>query len=213
MNDKYSLPENVILENQRQIIELLRSTEKEGIESLIEHLQGPNSNFFIAPASSKYHLNVRGGLAQHVLNVRDCAIYLNEKFHLFSARSLDIVTLLHDTDKGENFYVEKYNKNQTRSATPYEKVDTLPLGHGEKTLIILQKYIELTDQEMMSIRWHMGPYDPSMRMYEAAIKAQFPEVFMLYFADHLATLFLDNIKPEESELSIINIGLSEKIDL
>jgi hypothetical protein len=39
--------------------------------------------------------------------------------------------------------------------------DTFPLGHGEKSVIILQQFVKLQLPEILAIRWHMGPWDLS----------------------------------------------------
>jgi small nuclear ribonucleoprotein (snRNP)-like protein len=193
MTTDHSLPEGIVIENKNRIIELLKSTEREGIDNLIAFMQSPECNFFEAPASSKFHLCKKGGLAQHVLNVYDALLYLEEKYSQIKFKdSLAIIGILHDFDKSLNLYREKYTKAGARSQNPYEKEDLFPMGHGEKSVILLQKFIPLTTQEMMCIRWHMGPYDPSYRMYESAIKGKCPEAFIVYFADHLATLYVDD---------------------
>lgn len=207
MTDEYSLPDEVIAQNRETIISLLRSTNREGIESLIEFFDGPESDFFTAPASSKFHMNVKGGLAQHVLNVRECLIMLNDRFPYFTEESVNLISILHDAEDGLLKYKEKYNKNKTRSAIPFEVNDILPLGHGEKSVMFLQRFIELKPQEMMSIRWHMGTYDYAMRQYDDKIKKTFPEVFLVFFADFMATLFIEDAAEREKIVETVQIPL------
>ena len=213
MSNEHSLPENVILANKKTMIEMLRSTKREGIDNLISFMNGPESDFFTAPASSRYHLCTRGGLNQHSLNVQYVGDILNKTFGLFTTESLNITTNLHDIEKGTKKYVEKYLKNGSRGATPYEKTEDLPLGHGEKSVMLIQKYIDLTPQEAMCIRWHMGPYDYAFRQYEEAIKRTYPEVFMIYFADHLATLFLDNGKLPAKDTKEMITAIAETVEI
>ena len=92
------------------VIELLQSTHRENIETLIEFLE--KSDFFTAPASVVHHLAYPGGLVEHSLNVYNCAKKLNKKYeHLFSDDSVTIISLLHDVCK-VNYY-EEVNENPT----------------------------------------------------------------------------------------------------
>jgi len=69
--------------------------------------------------------------------------------------------------------------------------DLFPVGHGEKSVIILQKYITLTEQEIMMIRWHMGMFDREFISYEKKIKRICPNAILLITADWLASVFID----------------------
>lgn len=181
--------------NKVTIIQLLEETNRDNICELIEYMCGAECGFFTAPASGRYHLNCTGGLAQHVLNVYECATLLNNKFGLIDQSSVKIIALLHDFDKSIGYYTPKYLKDGvTFAATPYKTNDTLPLGHGEKSVMLLQRYIKLTPQEMMCIRWHMGTYDRTFSTYESKIKTEFPECLMIFFADYMATLYLESKK-------------------
>jgi len=138
MTIDHSLPEGTIIKNKNRIIELLKSTEREGIDNLIAFMQSPECNFFEAPARSKFHMCKKGGLAQHVLNVYDALLYLDEKYNQIKFwDSLIIIGLLHDFDKALNLYRDKYTKAGARSQNPYEKEDIFPMGHGEKSVILL----------------------------------------------------------------------------
>jgi len=178
-----------IEKNKETIIYLLETTKREGIDKLINFLK--ESDFFIAPASKKYHLAVPGGLAYHSLCVHNvfnklCDTYICDKVPYVS---LKIASLLHDVCKINRYapYTSPY-----KTTPDYEyKPDTLPIGHGEKSVIIIQKYIKLTDQEIAMIRWHMAMYEPPFDKYSFAIQNTYPEAIMLYFADHIATLFVE----------------------
>jgi hypothetical protein len=82
--------------------------------------------------------------------------------------------------------------------TPFYKVkDEFPMGHGEKSLCIIQRYIALTDEEALAIRWHLGGYDPGFHFFfpsgapaQQAIK-NYPLVPLLISADFLATWMVD----------------------
>jgi|TARA_R100000049_G_C1956616_1_gene113428 hypothetical protein len=173
--------------NKKEILKLLRKTRKIGIYDLINYLKH-ETDYFTAPASTKYHLNIRGGLAQHSLNVYDCLKRIYRQFEkevFIPESSLIIVALLHDVCK-TNFY------KKVPVGWVYD--DQLPLGHGEKSVIILQRYIELTMQELMMIRWHMAGFDLSpygkTAYYDATKK--YPEIIIMHSADYLATSIIEN---------------------
>lgn len=156
-----------IQEVKKTIIELLNSTERKGIDKAIKYLE--ESDFFVAPASTRFHGNYQGGLAEHSLNVYEAFKRKNIEYDFgLSEDTMKIVALLHDTCK-INFYTI-YDKN-VNIAGPGEKPkfikkpaygvkDLLPIGHGEKSVIILQQFITLTKEEVILIRWHMGGYEP-----------------------------------------------------
>ncbi len=146
------------MENKEMFISLLKKVQRPGIKELIEYLE--NSDFFDAPASTKYHLSIPGGLLQHSLNV-----YFNlKKMCNLNEESIILVSLLHDICKA-NFYKEIL-KNQKNDSGEWEQVksyiidELFPCGHGEKSVIIVQKYIDLTPSEILAIRWHMGGFVP-----------------------------------------------------
>ena len=98
------------MENLKQeFVEKLRSTQREGIENVIKHLE--RLGFFVAPASTKFHLNVKGGLMQHSWNVCNTALMLREQMILMKPKleeklpveSVIIASLLHDACKA-NIY-------------------------------------------------------------------------------------------------------------
>lgn len=151
--------------NKKEIIRLLESVKRPGIEKLIEWLN--KNDYFAAPASTMYHSNYEGGLAQHSLNVYKV---LNKKREQYPELGMTeenaiICGLLHDLCK-VNFYkvTTRNKKNETTGKweqVPFYKVDDqVPLGHGEKSIIILSTFIKLTLDEMYAIRAHMGGYEP-----------------------------------------------------
>lgn len=138
---------------------LLLSIGRKGMDELVEYLT--ESDFFTAPASAKYHSSYQGGLAEHSYKVyelfyRKCISYKVS----YDIDSIIIASLLHDLCK-VNFYKieEKWRKDDRgkwESYKAYGYDDLLPLGHGEKSALIAQKFIELTDSELLMIRWHMA---------------------------------------------------------
>ena len=169
-----------IEKNKKEIITFLSSIDREGIDDLLKWLE--NSDFFTAPASTKYHLNQQGGLAQHSLNVYKI---FKEFIQLFKLNVPDptIITcgLLHDTHK-----IGVYTKSKE---TNFSFVENIPLGDGEKSVILLLQFISLTDEEILAIRWHNGLYDVgygSRLHYETSIK-KYPLTLLLHCADMCAS--------------------------
>ena len=148
-----------------RFIELLRSTNREGMEDLIAFLE--KTDFFKAPASTKFHGSFEGGLLEHSLKVYEILDYKvkhNVVDMQVSDDSIKIVALLHDICK-LNFYKVDY-RNAKNALGEWEKVpyytvdDTIPYGHGEKSVMMITEYIKLTPEEKYSIRWHMGYTEP-----------------------------------------------------
>lgn len=141
--------------------------------------------FFTAPASTKYHGAYEGGLFDHSLATAEALVELTEKLDLKWERpeSPYIVGMFHDLCKCDNyvkdFETDKYIYNP----------DIIIPGHGEKSVMILQKYIALTDEEIACIRWHMGAYETDTKMwnyYDKAIR-KYPNVLYTHTADMIAS--------------------------
>ena len=137
---------------------------REGADKLLDFLLN-GSDFFTAPASTRYHGAHEGGLVEHSLNVYDCladmAERLKERYGIeYTDESIAIAGLLHDICK-VNFYKTSYRnvKDETgrRQSVPYYTIeDKLPYGHGEKSAYIVSAYMRLTRDEAFAIRYHMG---------------------------------------------------------
>ena len=160
------------------------------------------TDFFTAPASSKYHGNYEGGLVEHLINVLQFALH-NFNYlvkvkpeYEYLRESVIISALFHDLCK-VNFYVkkEKWKKDENNkwiSYSGYEVKDTLAIGHGEKSMYLANKYISLTEAEAMAIRWHMSNTEVSVNMagspqaysYNRAI--DHPLVRLIMAADQLS---------------------------
>jgi hypothetical protein len=141
-----------------------------------------NMGFFDAPASTKYHGNYPGGLFDHSFTVTKCLLSLTERLELKWERSISpyLVGMLHDLCKCDQ-YIRKDDDT-------YEYNTGLTLtGHGEKSIILAQNIISLTEEEVLCIRWHMGAFDDKQNWntYGAAIE-QFPNVLYTHTADMMA---------------------------
>lgn len=165
----------------------------DGIDNLGNWLSN-KTDYFKAPASTRYHSDFEGGLVIHSLNVADKLNELTAKNGLKWERteSVALIGLFHDICKANYYTVEMRNKkiNGVWDQVPFYTVDEkLPLGHGEKSVILLQRFIHLTQEEVLCIRWHMGAYEPS-ETYNGLRKATeiCPNVLWTHVADMLATL-------------------------
>lgn len=151
---------------KQQILDILKNVKRKNIESVINFLV--EGDFFTAPASTRFHGNFEGGLAEHSLNVYEIFKRKNEIYDLgLSEDTVTIVSLLHDICKVDFYTVYDKNVNIAKAGekpkwikTPaYGVNDLFPVGHGEKSVIILQRLIALTREEVILIRWHMGGYE------------------------------------------------------
>ncbi len=182
---------------KNEFIKLLKSINRPGIDGLLEFIE--KTDFYKAPASTKYHGAYEGGLLEHSMKVyeilkdkvKNAPIDINT-----SEETLIIVALLHDICK-VNFYKVDYRnaKNQFGEweKVPYYTVeDTIPYGHGEKSVMMLTEYIKLTSEEKYSIRWHMGFTEPkeSYGTLGQAFK-KYPLALLLHESDLEATYFFD----------------------
>ncbi len=175
---------------------------REGADKLLEFLV--NSDFFSAPASTRFHGSFEGGLLRHSLNVYDCLKAYVERervreiYHLApTEETIAIVALLHDICK-VNFYRISYRNAKNEQTGQWEKVpyytvnDGLPYGHGEKSVYMISGFIHLSREEAMAIRWHMGFAGSEDKNLVGSAFEKFPLAFALSTADMEATYFLEN---------------------
>jgi hypothetical protein len=179
---------------------------REGADKLLDFLCSDNSDFFTAPASTRYHGAYPGGLLEHSLNVYDCLCdYLARKRVKdvygveYSAESIAIAALLHDLCK-INFYVEStrnVKENGMWKSVPFYTIDDkLPYGHGEKSVYIVSGFMRLTRDEAFAIRYHMGFSGVNPQEMNNVSKAfeMFPLAFAVSVADMEAAYFLEGSK-------------------
>lgn len=178
---------------KQQFITLLKSINREGIDKLLEFLE--KTDFYIAPASTRFHGSFEGGLLEHSLKVYE--ILLDKVKHSIkpievSEDTIKIVALLHDICK-VNYYKVDY-RNAKNELGVWEKVpyytvdDTIPYGHGEKSVMMITEYMKLTSEEKYAIRWHMGYTEPK-ELYSTIGEAykKYPLALLIHEADLEAT--------------------------
>ena len=180
---------------KNEIVALLKVVKREGMDKLIDFLD--RTDFYTAPASTRFHNAFEGGLAQHSLNVYKALKELtNGKW---SDETLIIVGILHDLCKINLYKVEiKKKKNQETGAwyqePYYTSDDSMPLGHGEKSVMLISEFIKLTKEELYAIRWHMGGYEPkenygyiskAYEKYELAVYAHMADIKATYIDEKI----------------------------
>ena len=175
---------------KNKFIEIFKANiKREGSDKLLAWLE--KSDFFTAPASTKYHAAYEGGLVEHSINVF-------ERLQCENPETKAICGLLHDVCK-VNFYKTDFKNVKNEQTGVWEKApyytieEKFPYGHGEKSVYIISKFVTLTDEEAMAINWHMGGFDDRVKGGSYALSAVFekyPLALNLHIADLQAT-YLD----------------------
>lgn len=147
-----------------------------------------NNDFFTAPASTKYHGNYEGGLFDHSFAVANILIDLSAKNDLKWQRkeSPFIVGMLHDLCKIDQY---KPTKPEAVDEPPYVyNTTTLLKGHGDKSVMMLASHLQLTEEEVMCIRYHMGAFTDKEEWsdYTRAVH-NYPNVLWTHHADMIAS--------------------------
>lgn len=183
--------------------------KREGAQELLAWLTGTNSDFFTAPASTRYHSAYEGGLLEHSINVYECLRdYLarnkvRDEFGLsYSDETIAIVSLLHDLCKVNVYRVSTRNVKDpvTGHWNPmpyYEFDDNLPYGHGEKSVYVISGFMRLTREEAFAIRYHMGFSNEDDARNVGKAFELFPLALALSIADTEATYFVEARKEQK----------------
>ena len=201
------------MSDRERFVEIFRSTiKREGADKLLEWLCSPYCDFFTAPASTRFHGSVPGGLCAHSLNVYDCLCDYMKHTDLgksmrdregnpYTEENLAIAALLHDLCK-VNFYKEttrNVKKNGVWETVPYYSIeDNLPYGHGEKSVYMASGYMKLTRDEAFAIRYHMGfaVGSPEDRGTIGKALEMFPLAYALAISDMAASYFKEGMPIE-----------------
>ena len=155
--------------------------KRPGSEKLLNYLLSENSDFFVAPASTRYHGAYEGGLCEHSIHVYECLkSYLErervkEDYNMeYSDESIAIVSL--------------------EKVPYYEFHETLPYGHGEKSVYIVSSYMRLTREEAMAIRWHMGFSGEENKNSIGLALEMYPLALATHIADMESTFYIEGGK-------------------
>lgn len=176
--------------------------QRRGADRLLEWLVSDASDFFTAPSSTRFHGAYEGGLVEHSLNVYECLKdYLNrprtkELYGMdYTPETIAVTALLHDICK-VGFYAVDYrnakNEQGVWEKVPYYTVrDTLPYGHGEKSVYMIQSFMRLTRDEAFAIRYHMGFSGNEDKNSVGRALEMFPLALAVNVADMEATYYLE----------------------
>lgn len=191
-----------------RFIELFASCiTRQGADELLNYLN--KTDFFNAPASTRFHLSRVGGLVEHSIHVYERLKWLceqeslrNDAFEMPSDETIAICGLLHDLCKVNFYDIELRNKKNEQGE--WEKVpfytvnDQLPYGHGEKSVYIISGFMKLTRDEAMAIRWHMGYSDTDFKGGGYSVGNAFDK-FPLAALTHIADVMASHIDESNEE--------------
>lgn len=176
--------------------------QRRGADRLLEWLIG--SDFFTAPASTRFHAAYEGGLVEHSVNVYRIMMKKHFVEGEDDPESAAICTLLHDICKA-GFYEVSF-RNRKNDAGKWEQVpyytinDRFPYGHGEKSVFLIERFMRLKNEEAVAIRWHMGGFDDAAKSGSFAIAhayEQYPLAVKLHLSDLEATYLCESREREE----------------
>lgn len=176
---------------------------RDGADKLLEYLMSERSDFFTAPASTKFHGDYNMGLVTHSVNVYHClkdylarARCLSEYNMNYSDETIALVALLHDVCKINCYH--KYLRNVKNEEGVWEQVaafnfeDPEPFGHGEKSVFLISKFLRLTNEEAYAIRFHMGFSEEGSGRNAGRAFEKYPLALALNVADMEASYYVDD---------------------
>lgn len=179
---------------KEEFIEIYNSNiKRQGAKELLDWIL--TTDFFTAPASTKYHCACEGGLVQHSVTVYKTLREKHFDEETDSEESFAICALLHDLCKAEFYKVSVRNvKNEETGSwekQPFYMVeDIFPYGHGEKSVFLIERFMRLKPAEAMAIRWHMGGFDSSSKGGDFSVSLayeKYPLAVKLHVADFEST--------------------------
>ena len=194
----------MIEENKQKFLEIFNTyVHREGAGKLLEWLE--TTDFFTAPASTKFHSAYEGGLCKHSLNVYERFKKLLEMEFgaelekYISQESIALIALLHDICKANTYKVEYRNVKVDGDwvQQPFYTIqDSLPYGHGEKSVYIINGFLRLTREEAMAINWHMGGFDMRAKAGSYSISDAYYtyKICPLFHTADLLATYLDETK-------------------
>ena len=213
-------------ENIKSFEELMSRVSREGKDALMDYIR--KSDFYTAPASTRFHLSTEGGLLQHSLNVYRClkaklaSIYWGPILEAAGSDALIICPLLHDLCKTHFYKIDFKNqktydpekvlaaerwqvKKDNAGAFIWESVpcytvdDRVPYGHGEKSVMMIEQFMRLTGPERFAIRWHMGFSEaPQVHMQLTQAMNKYPLILALHEADQEASTLMEDEKDNKA---------------
>ncbi len=187
---------------KEQFCELFNeNVKRKGAKELLDWML--KTDFFTAPASTKYHCACPGGLVMHSLSVYDVLMEKHFDEETDSLESFTICALLHDLCKAQFYKVSTRNVKNEETGN-WEKVpfyavdDYFPYGHGEKSVFLIERFMRLRIEEAMAIRWHMGGFEDNGGFTISLAYRKYPLAVKLHLAD------LESTYLREKDTSVIN---------
>lgn len=181
------------ISTKERFITEVKKIKRDGINELLEWLE--ESEFYKAPASTRYHLAYEGGLVEHSLNVLVTARKFNQALNNpVEDESLTLVSLFHDLGKhnyfGKDFYTPKYLKSGELAKTPYERnKDLISVPHEISSVHILSQFVDLNEDEVWAIMQHNGMYS-DLKYQLQGKETQLQSI--VHWADMWASRFIEN---------------------
>ena len=182
------------MEDRERFLELCSHIKRDGIKDLLAWLD--KSDFYFAPASTRFHGNCPGGLVKHSLNVYDELSRIMQcypEIHV-DEESVLISSLFHDLCKVNFYKTEK--RNRKNEDGKWESYDAYTIkekfcfgGHGSKSVFLVQNFMKLTPEEAVAINCHMGAWDGNQNVSSAY--EQYPLAWLLHVADESATYMVE----------------------
>ena len=178
---------------QEQFIEIYNThIKRQGAEELLEWIK--RTDFFTAPASTRYHCAFEHGLVMHSVSVFNTMVEKHFDAETDSMESFAICALLHDLCKAQFYKVSTRNVKNEKTGqwekVPYYSIDDMfPYGHGEKSVFLIERKMRLKIEEAAAIRWHMGEFGAKNSNTISQAYDRYPLAVKLHLAD-LESTFL-----------------------
>jgi hypothetical protein len=170
---------------------------RNGLTDLMAWLE--RTDFYTAPASTRYHGAFEGGLVMHSLNVyhqlkKLCGWYCPDEIASgdLTLESIAIVSLFHDLCKVGFYKTEKRWRKDVNDR--WEQYDTWKHdedfafgGHGSKSVFLVMNFMKLTPDEAAAINCHMGQFDATQYSNPSTVYSRNKLAWLLHVADEAAT--------------------------
>lgn len=183
---------------KQEFLDIYRENiRRPGADKLLAWIE--STDFFTAPASTRFHAAYEGGLLEHSLNVY--RVFMDKHFEegVDNPESVAICTLLHDLCKAGFYKTELRNRKDESGkwiqVPVYTIEDRFPYGHGEKSVFLIERFLRLKNEEAVAIRWHMGGFDEAVKGGSFALAhayERYPLAVKLHLCDLEATYLREN---------------------
>lgn len=199
-----------MLANKERFIALLKEINRPGarVDMLVDKLE--KSDFFYAPASTKYHNSFAGGLCEHCLNVYEELLGLVTSHNVpnITRENIIIVSLLHDLSKMDYYESTVMNKKvYQENGSKYDEMgryDWVSVSgfktkdidarffystHEVTAEFMARCFVPLTIEESVAILHHSGYANKETSANLTTVFNRYPLALFLHEADMLATFY------------------------